>query len=68
METREFLHELTTPLSQRAIGTTALLAAIAGGIFVLIAPEASRVPQKPNIIIPIALAYTMAGIVVPMVA
>ena len=68
METREFLHELTTPLSRKAIGTTALLAAAAGVIFVLVAPEAARLAQKPEVVIPIALAYTMAGIVVPMVA
>ncbi len=68
MDTRDFLHELTTPLSQKAIVTTALLAAIAGVIFVTIAPEQSYLVQQPRVIIPIALAYTMAGIVVPLIA
>ena len=68
METRELLHELTTPLSSKAIGTTALLAALAGTIYVIIAPAQSRLAQEPRIIVPIALAYTMAGIVVPLVA
>jgi hypothetical protein len=68
METRELFHELATPLSQKAIGATAMLAAAAGFIYVFLAPSASGLVQEPRIIVPIALAYTMAGIVVPLVA
>ena len=68
METREFFHELTTPLSHKAIGTTAILAALAGLIFVSLTPGGAGLGQEPRIIVPIALAYTMAGIVVPLVA
>lgn len=68
MDTREFLHELTTPLSTKAISTTALLAAFAGALFTLIAPAHNHITQVPRIIVPIALAYTMAGIVIPLIA
>ncbi len=68
METREFLHELTTPLSQKAIGGTGILAAVAGCIFVSMTPEPSSIIQVPRAILPIALAYTMAGIIVPLIA
>ena len=68
METREFFHELTTPLSTKAVGTTAVLAALAGCIFVAVTPEPSSFIQVPRIILPIALAYTMAGIIVPLIA
>ena len=68
METRELFHELTTPLSQKAIGTTAILAAAAGFVYICFAPAVSGLVREPRIIVPIALAYTMAGIVVPLVA
>ena len=68
METREFFHELTTPLSTKAVGTTAVLAALAGCIFVAVTPEPSSLIQVPRVILPIALAYTMAGIIVPLIA
>ena len=68
METREFFHELTTPLSNKAIGATAVLAAFAACIFVAVTPESSSLLQVPKVVVPIALAYTMAGIIVPLVA
>ena len=68
METRELLHELAVPLSSKAITTTALLAAAAGLLFGLATTQHASLVQEPRIIIPIALAYTLAGIIVPLVA
>lgn len=68
MDTREFLHELTTPLSTQAIATTALLALIAGALFTGLASEHNAMVQDPRVILPIALAYILAGILVPLIA
>lgn len=68
MDTRDFLHELTTPLSTQAIATTALLALAAGSLFTGLALEQNTMVQEPRVILPIALAYIFAGIIVPLIA
>ncbi|MBT6176570.1 MAG: hypothetical protein HOI23_04925 [Deltaproteobacteria bacterium] len=68
MDTREFLHELATPLSNRTITTTAMLALAAGTLFSGLAAGQHTVVQDPRIILPIGLAYLLAGIIVPLVA
>lgn len=68
MDTREFLHELTTPLSVKATTTTACLAAGAGLLFLAFSPDPDLLHRDPRVIVPVALAYTFAGIIVPLVA
>ena len=64
MDTREFLHELATPLSNRTITTTAMLALAAGTLFSGLAAGQHTVVQDPRIILPIGLAYLLAGMVI----
>ena len=68
MDTREFLHELTTPLSTKAITTTALIAAAAAVLFTLAATGTNPLHRDPQVIVPIGLTYTVAGIVIPLIA
>ena len=68
MNTRELLHELTTPLSTQAVAATALFAFGAGALFTGLASEKSTLVQDPQVIVPVVLAYLLAGVVVPLIA